>query len=99
MFLFHIRVLASEDIQQIVAYYEEKSLYATDRFLENLYIELDVIKENKWLKDSELSDIDAWVKKEVEESVEFAENSPYPEGKELYEDVYKEENYPYIVEY
>ena len=46
MFLFHIRVLASEDIQQIVAYYEEKSLYATDRFLENLYIELDVIKEN-----------------------------------------------------
>ena len=46
MFLFHIRVLASEDIQQIVAYYEEKLLYATDRFLENLYIELDVIKEN-----------------------------------------------------
>jgi len=60
---------------------------------------LDVIKENKWLKDSELSDIDAWVKKEVEESVEFAENSPYPEGKDLYEDVYTQTDYPYIIEY
>ena len=60
---------------------------------------LNMIKDNKWLSDKELDEIDQWVKKEVEESVEFAENSPYPEGNDLYEDVYKEENYPYIIEY
>lgn len=60
---------------------------------------LNVIKENKWMTAKELDEVEEWVKKEVKESVEFAENSPYPEGKELYEDVYKEENYPFIVEY
>jgi len=60
---------------------------------------LEVIKENKWMTEKEISDVEAWVKKEVEESIEFAENSPYPEAKELYEDVYQEPNYPFIVEY
>ncbi|MBC9813277.1 pyruvate dehydrogenase (acetyl-transferring) E1 component subunit alpha [Crocinitomicaceae bacterium CZZ-1] len=60
---------------------------------------LEVIKENKWMTDKEIKEVEDWVKKEVEESVEFAENSPYPEGKELYEDIYQEPNYPYIVEY
>lgn len=60
---------------------------------------LDIIKTNKWLSEKEIKETEDWVKKEVEESVEFAENSPYPEGKELYEDVYQEPNYPYIIEY
>ncbi len=60
---------------------------------------LEVIKENKWMTDKEIKEVEDWVKKEVEESVEFAENSPYPDGKELYEDIYQEPNYPYIVEY
>src|SRR5690606_23607285 len=60
---------------------------------------LDVIKENKWMTEKEIKEVEEWVKKEVEESVEFAENSPYPEAKELYEDVYQEPNYPYIIEY
>ena len=46
MFHFHIRVLARKDIQQIVDYYEEKASHITDRFLENLYAEFDVITEN-----------------------------------------------------
>ncbi len=60
---------------------------------------LNVIQDNKWLTAKEIDAISDWVKKEVEESIEFAENSPYPEGKELYEDVYKEPNYPFIKEY
>jgi pyruvate dehydrogenase E1 component alpha subunit len=60
---------------------------------------LNIIKSNKWLVEKEIKEIEDWVKKEVEESVEFAENSPYPEGKELYEDIYQEPNYPYIIEY
>ena len=58
-----------------------------------------VIKENKWLSEKEFTEIEQWTKKEVEESVEFAENSPYPEAKELYEDVYMDADYPYIIEY
>ncbi|MEY3086283.1 MAG: pyruvate dehydrogenase (acetyl-transferring) component subunit alpha [Bacteroidota bacterium] len=60
---------------------------------------LRIIKAQKWLSEQELADIDAWVKKEVEESVTFAENSPYPEAHELYEDVYFQADYPYIKEY
>lgn len=60
---------------------------------------LRVIKENKWMSAKEIEETEEWVKKEVQESVEFAENSPYPEGKELYEDIYVEPNYPYIIEY
>lgn len=60
---------------------------------------LEVIKENKWLTEKKIEEIGAWVKNEVKESIEFAENSPYPEGKELYEDVYKEDGYPFIIEY
>jgi pyruvate dehydrogenase E1 component alpha subunit len=58
-----------------------------------------VIKSNKWLNDKELTEIDAWVKNEVDESVAFAENSPYPEAEELYKDVYTQSDYPYIKEY
>ena len=60
---------------------------------------LNMIKINNWLTEQEILDINAWVKNEVEESVEFAENSPYPEGHELYEDVYVQTDYPYIKEY
>lgn len=60
---------------------------------------LNVIIENKWMSAKEIEATEEWVKKEVDESIEFAENSPYPEGKELYEDVYKEADYPYIIEY
>ena len=60
---------------------------------------LEIIKDNKWLSEKEIEAIDVWVKKEVDESVEFAENSPYPEAHELYEDVYTQTDYPYIKEY
>lgn len=60
---------------------------------------LDTIKENKWLKEKEIEEINDWVKKEVSESVKFAEESPYPDAEELYEDVYIQKDYPYIKEY
>ena len=60
---------------------------------------LQVIKENKYLTDKEIEEINNWVKNEVEESVKFAEESPLPEPEELYKDVYMQEDYPYIREY
>jgi len=60
---------------------------------------LNVLKDNKWLTEKEINEINDWVKKEVDESVTFAENSPYPEAHELYEDIYVQKDYPYIKEY
>jgi len=34
----------------------------------------------------------------VEDSVRFAEESPFPEPSELYTDVYVQKDYPYIME-
>jgi len=59
---------------------------------------LKVIKDNKWLTEKKITEIQDWVKKEVAESIKFAEDSPLPTPDELYKDVYKEE-YPFIKEY
>jgi len=59
---------------------------------------LNIIKTNNWLTDVEIAESETWVKKEVEESVQFAEQSPYPQAEELYQDIYTEPNYPFIIE-
>ncbi len=46
--------------------------------------------------EEELTAIDERIKGRVQESVEFAENSPYPDAAELYHDVYVQSDYPYI---
>lgn len=60
---------------------------------------LDVIKKNKWLTEKEITEIMDWVKKEVDESVKFAEESPYPDQSEIYDDIYIQKDYPFIKEY
>ena len=52
--------------------------------------------KNKWATEAELEALDEAIKKEVEEAVKFAEESPLPEAKELFEDVYKTPDYPFI---
>ena len=46
--------------------------------------------------EEELSAIDERIKAQVQESVDFAENSPYPTADELFKDVYVQNDYPYI---
>lgn len=48
--------------------------------------------------ESEIEVIDARVKAEVDESVKFAEESPWPSDDELLKDVYIQEDYPFIVD-
>jgi len=59
---------------------------------------LDTLKAKKWITEAEIEATEARIKEIVEESVRFAEESPYPEADELYRDVYVQEDYPYIVE-
>ena len=54
------------------------------------------IVENKWADDAWFDQIDNKIKTIVDESVKFAEESPYPEASELYTDVYVQEDYPFI---
>lgn len=46
------------------------------------------LKENAFLTDKDIADIEARVKEEVERSVKFAEESPEPDPSELYTNVY-----------
>lgn len=56
------------------------------------------ILENKYATEAELEEIDEEIKAEVLASVKFAEESPYPDASEAYNDVYAQEDYPHIVE-
>ena len=49
------------------------------------------------MSEKELLALEEEVEKEVADSVEFADNSPFPDAEELYKDVYVDE-YPFIVE-
>jgi len=55
-----------------------------------------VILSEGYADDKWFEEIDAKVKAEVDASVKFAEESPWPEASELYTDVYVENNYPFI---
>ncbi|MES2131074.1 MAG: pyruvate dehydrogenase (acetyl-transferring) E1 component subunit alpha [Bacteroidota bacterium] len=74
---------------------EEVKEYQTQDPIEKV---LNTLRDNKWIDEKGIEDAEARVKALVEESVKFAEESPYPEPEELYKDVYAEPNYPYINE-
>ncbi|MFN3404501.1 MAG: pyruvate dehydrogenase (acetyl-transferring) E1 component subunit alpha [Cytophagaceae bacterium] len=56
------------------------------------------ILKNKFATEADLEKIDKKIKEEVEASVKFAEESPYPDASEAYKDVYVQQDYPYIIE-
>jgi pyruvate dehydrogenase E1 component alpha subunit len=59
---------------------------------------LKVIKENKYATDEEIEAINEKVRLQVEDSVTFAEESPWPDVSEVYKDIYSDDNYPYIMD-
>lgn len=59
---------------------------------------LATIKKKKYASDKEIEAINERVKALVEESVAFAEESPYPSPEELYKNVYAQTDYPFITD-
>jgi pyruvate dehydrogenase E1 component alpha subunit len=61
-----------------------------------------IIRFKAYLLENELADnealdkLDEEVKQEVLESVEFAEESPFPPLETIYEDIYNQEDYPFL---
>ena len=59
---------------------------------------LKTIRDKKIATEKEIETINQRVNDAVEDSVKFAEESPYPDASELFKDVYDQSDYPYIVE-
>jgi pyruvate dehydrogenase E1 component alpha subunit len=57
---------------------------------------LEVIKKNKYATQKQLDAIEAKIKKDIEEAIKFAEDSPLPKPEAMYEEIYAEPNYPFI---
>jgi pyruvate dehydrogenase E1 component alpha subunit len=56
------------------------------------------ITENNILTEDEIAAITQKVKEQVEKAVQFAEESPWPDGQDAFEDVYMQEDYPFVTE-
>lgn len=56
------------------------------------------ILKNKWLTEAKIEELEEKIAGIVNDSVEFAENSPYPDPSEIYNDVYQEADYPFIMD-
>ena len=63
-----------------------------------IHTTLNTIYENKYATEAEIKAIDDRVQKAVNESVKFAEDSPWPNDDEVLKDVYVDKNYPFIID-
>jgi pyruvate dehydrogenase E1 component alpha subunit len=59
---------------------------------------LSTLIKNKWITDQDIASYDTKVKNTIDDAIKFAEESPYPDPSELYQDVYSEKNYPFIID-
>jgi len=63
---------------------------------------IEIVREmlllNKLASEEEIETINKKIVDIVEDSVKFAEESPYPDPSELYKDVYMQDDYPYIMD-
>ena len=58
----------------------------------------EILFSNKLASEDEIETINKKIADIVEDSVKFAEESPYPDPSELYKDVYMQDDYPYIMD-
>jgi pyruvate dehydrogenase E1 component alpha subunit len=59
---------------------------------------LRVIRENNLATEEQITEINDKVKMTVDDAVEFAENSPWPDDNELYKDIYLQADYPFVTD-
>ncbi|MCX6350798.1 MAG: pyruvate dehydrogenase (acetyl-transferring) E1 component subunit alpha [Bacteroidetes bacterium] len=58
----------------------------------------NIIKQKDFATEEELTKIEDDIKLVVEDSVKFAEESPYPDASEIYKDIYTQADYPYLMD-
>ena len=79
------------------AKYRTKDELAEYKKIDPIEVVKATILKEKYMTQKQLDAMEEEVEKEVADSAEFAENSPFPDASELYKDVYETE-YPFIVE-
>jgi pyruvate dehydrogenase E1 component alpha subunit len=79
------------------ATYRTKEEVAHYKTLDPLETTKATILKEKFATEAELDALEERIIATVNQSVEFAENSPYPDPSELFTDVY-EGNYPYLMD-
>jgi pyruvate dehydrogenase E1 component alpha subunit len=57
---------------------------------------MNTLIEKHGMTEADFEAIDAKIMAEIEEAVQFAEDSPWPTEDELFKDVYVQEDYPFI---
>ena len=57
---------------------------------------LEVIRKNKFASEQEIEKMQNEVKEVITEAIKFAEESPFPSEKDLYDSVYEQIDYPFI---
>ncbi len=82
----------------------DPGLYRTKEELEH-YKTLDpigimehAIKEEGLIPETRMMEIQSMIEQEIEDAVQFAEESPWPEPSELYTDNYVESDYPFMID-
>ncbi|MEK6479876.1 pyruvate dehydrogenase (acetyl-transferring) E1 component subunit alpha [Catalinimonas sp. 4WD22] len=59
---------------------------------------MNSILEHKFASEDELKKIEDKVKKQVEDCIKYADESPFPDPEEALKDVYAQEDYPFILD-
>jgi pyruvate dehydrogenase E1 component alpha subunit len=80
------------------AKYRSKEEMEEYKLQDPLETTLAKLKNDFGVSEEEIEKITDRVKHEVEESVTFAEESPYPADDEVYKDVYAQQDYPFIMD-
>jgi len=76
--------------------YRSKEEVEQYKAIDPLIVTESKILKNRIATQAELDQLNERIKIEIDEAVEFAENSDFPSASSLYDDNYVESNYPYI---
>lgn len=78
--------------------YRTKEEVEAYKKLDPIETTLATIIKKKWLSQAEIEAITAKVEAEMDDCVQFADESPYPDDSELYNHIYTQEDYPFMTE-
>ena len=76
--------------------YRTKEEVAKYQDIDPLTATLDTILKNKYANQKWADEIEDKITQIVQKSVDFSENSPWPEDDELYKDIYVQADYPFM---
>jgi len=79
-------------------HYRTKDEVAEYQKVDPIIIVKKMIEKKKWLDSKGFEKIDSKVKSLVADCVKFGEDSPFPEAHELWQDIYVQNDYPFIKE-